>query len=190
VDGIPAFEAREGYPYEVLPDGVYVADEPAVQDRFVARFPASATRLVVCGGLFRLRGDAVAHGICATQWVDGSFVESKVDPADVDVVSFIDYDAFNALPLVSMEFAHMALNGREGTVPAYLCHTFSVLSCRPGDGYAVVFERARVYWRKWLGQTFDKQNPAGEDQPRHDKGFVAMALGDASRAPVISTARS
>lgn len=67
VDVMPEFEARPGYPYEVLPDGVHATDEPGIRARFVDRMPASQTRAAVCDGFFRLRADAGAKGICATQ---------------------------------------------------------------------------------------------------------------------------
>ncbi len=67
VDVMPEFEARPGYPYEVLPDGVHATDEPGIRARSLDRMPASQTRAAVCDGFFRLRADAGAKGICATQ---------------------------------------------------------------------------------------------------------------------------
>ena len=89
---LPEFESREPYPYDVLPDGVHFADESMFRGRFVDDFPDSPERAAICAGFFRLRRDALEQGLIATQWVNGSFVETKLDPGDVDVVSFVDYD--------------------------------------------------------------------------------------------------
>ncbi|MCC7495093.1 MAG: hypothetical protein IT204_22285 [Fimbriimonadaceae bacterium] len=187
---VPEFEQRPGYPFGVLPDGVHRTDEPGFRARFVAAVAASATRSVICDGFFRLRAEAVAQGIGGTQWVDGSFVESKVDPGDVDVVTFTDYDGVNALPQAAQESVGLVLAGRASTQPAYWCHTFLVLSCDASHEYFGTFERHRAYWRKWFGRAFDKEHPAGDRQPEHTKGLVSLALGDAAQAPVISVARS
>lgn len=187
---IPELEPRPGYPYEVLPDGVFPADEPALRTRFVDGMPASQTREAIYSGLLRLRADAVAQGLCATQWIDGSFVESKLDPCDVDLVTFIDFDAFHALPQAAQDFANFVLAGEESTRPAYRCHTMGVLSCDSSHRYFATFERNRQYWRKWFGRAHDKRHPDGESQPERVKGFVSLVLGDAAQAPVIGTARS
>ncbi len=190
MDVIPEFEARAGYPYEVLPDGVHATDEPGFRRRLVDSIRPSQTRPTVCDGFLALRAEAVAKGICATQWVDGSFVESKADPGDLDLVTFIDFEAFNALPQTARDFAGLVLAGEESTKLMYRCHTFGVLSCDASHGYFGTFERARQYWRKWFGRAFDSAHPGGASQPMHLKGFVSLALGDVAQAPVISAARS
>lgn len=186
---MPKFEARPGYPYEVLPEGVHATDETGFRTRFVDCVPASETRQTICDGFFRLRAEAVEHGICATQWVDGSFVESKLNPGDVDVVTFIDYDTFNALPQAAQDFADLVLAGEASTKLVYQCHTVGVLSCNMGHRYFYTYERNRQYWRKWFGRAFDKQHPDGPNQPEHPKGFVSLVVGEAAQAPVINPVR-
>lgn len=187
---IPFFEAKARYSHEVLPDGVYSCDEPSVRARFVDAFPASKTRPTICGGFFELRHEAAGRGITGVQWVDGSFVESKLDPEDVDVVTFCDYDFLNKLDTPKQQFVVESLNGRERTKGRYNTHTFLVPCCSAGHPYHPIFENWRTYWRKWFGKTRDFPNPPGPDLPGHPKGFIEMRLGDSANVPTVSTARS
>ena len=125
-----------------------------------------------------------------TQWVNGSFVEGKPDPGDVDVVSFCDYDFLNSLGYERQRLVVQLLNGREATKSRYQTHTFLIPSCPPGHPYRLVFEQARVYWRTWFGKTRDIPNPPGPDLPGRVKGFLQMTLGEAGQAPVISSERT
>jgi hypothetical protein len=185
---IPEFEAKANYPYSVLPDGVYPCSEQTLRERFVNQFPDSSSRRTICDGFLRLRGEIESLGLSATQWVDGSFVESKPDPGDVDVVSFCDYDFLNRIVArIDPAFVQL-LDGRESTKAVYQTHTFLVLSCQPGHPYHLVFEKTRRYWRKWLGKTRELPNLPGPDLPSHPKGFLQMTLGGA--APAIDTGRS
>ena len=188
---IPPFEARANYPFAILPDGVFGCDESTFCTRFVDQFPDSKRRAAIRDGLFRLRADAVTNGVvAATQWIDGSFVESKPDPLDVDLVSFCDYDWLNNLPQHAKVFLLQLLNGRDATKASYESHTFFVPSCRAGHPFYPQFEQIRLYWRKWFGSTRPLQNPPGPPLPGHPKGFIEMKLGDAALAPAIRAERS
>ncbi|HEY7429082.1 MAG TPA: hypothetical protein VH682_32945 [Gemmataceae bacterium] len=186
---IPELQACPDYPFPLLPDGVHLCEEAAFRTHFVERFPESQTRQPICDGFFRLRAEVAGRGIIATQWVDGSFVEGKANPGDVDVVSFCDYDFLNNLDTQGQQIVVECLDGREATKATYQTHTFLVPSCPVGHSYHVVFEEARIYWRNWFGKTREVPDPPGPDRPGRLKGFVQMALGDASLAPVIATER-
>jgi hypothetical protein len=186
---IPELETWPHYPFALLPDGVHLCDEAAFRAHFVEPFSESQTRGPICEGFFRLRAEATERGIAATQWVDGSFVEGKPDPGDVDVVSFCDYDFLNNLDTLRQQFVIECLNGGEATKMTYQTHTFLVASCPVGHPYYGVFESRRLYWRKWFGRTRDVPNPSGPNLPGRLKGFVQMQLGEGSLAPIIATER-
>jgi len=179
MNAIPDFQVLEGYEYEVLPDGVYSTDEATFYDRFVGQLPESTTREDIYGGFMRLRGESRERGIRATQWIDGSFVESKPDPEDVDVVTFCDYDELNALRDENQRFVAERLAGGEATKMLYKTHTFLVPSCNSDHEYYAVFEHCRAYWRTWFGTARTGQR----------KGITEMAIGDPNQAPRISHAR-
>jgi hypothetical protein len=186
----PVLEQQSPYPYGILPDGVYPCDEETFRKIFVESFPASRTRKVICAGFFRLRREAAAHGIVAVQWVDGSFVEGKENPNDVDVVHFMDVEFLNALPPPAQLFVWHFLNGREATKAGYHTHTFmSVPSCPPGHRDYEEYEAYRSYWRKWWGTTRRIPQPEGEELPGIRKGFIEMIVGDPAQAPPINRNR-
>ena len=183
--GLPDFEARQGYPRKVLPEGVHPCDETTFKDRFVTGFPQSTTRKGICDGFLRFRMDLVARGFCAIQWVDGSFVEEKQDPSDVDVVTFVDYDWLNCAPPDAKRFADEVLDAKDKDVTKtkYSTHAFLVRACPQDHAYYAVFEEWRQYWRKWLGHT----RAEGNARPQYAKGLVSMVLGGVTRAPHVST---
>jgi len=170
----------------VLPEGVHPCDETTFKGRFVTGFPRPTTRKGICDGFFQFRKDSTAHGFCATQWVDGSFVEEKQDPHDVDVVTFVDYDWYNRAPGDARRFAQVVLASEDSAKPKYSTHAFFVFACPQDHRYYPTFERIRQYWRNLFGETYDKNHPGGVAQPRHAKGFVSMILGDDARAPQVS----
>ena len=164
----------------LLPEGVYDCSEALFKQRFVDAFPASGTRAARYRGFTALRQEAVRQGgQPARQWVNGSYVTTKLDPGDIDVVTFMDYDGFNALSEEHRTAVTGLLAGEEATKPTYGYHTFFVPSCGQGHPFFPAFEQQRVYWRKWFGET----RSGGR------KGFLAMALGDERRAPVVPAER-
>ena len=187
---LPAFESRDPYPFRVLPDGVHRVDEVTFRQQLVDAFPDSQTRRAICDGFFLLRQDALSRHVIATQWIDGSFVESKLDPEDIDLVTFIDYDFYVALGPAVQEFVLGCLKAGEMTKPQYGCHTFLVPSCLPGHPFHAEFEKARTYWRKWFGQTREEPIRPGARFPSIPKGIIEMPLGDPQQAPQISPERS
>ena len=187
---IPDLIPQVGYPYSLLPDGVHACDEDVLRLQFVDRFPGSQTRRPIYDGFCRLRQEAAGRGLGATQWVDGSFVEGKPDPGDVDVVSFCDYAFLNSLGTAGQQFVVESLGGGEATKARYQTHTFLVAFCPPGHPCQSVFEQARAYWRIWFGKTRDIPNPAGPDLPGLAKGFLEMTLGVAGQAPAIASERN
>lgn len=187
---IPDLIPQVGYPYSLLPDGVHPCDEGALRLHFVDRFPDSRTRRGIYDGFRLLRQEAAGRGIAGTQWVDGSYVEGKPDPGDVDVVSFCDYAFLNSLDTEGQRFMVQSLNGGEATKATFQTHTFLVVFCPPGHPYRPVFDQARAYWRAWFGKTRDIPDPPGPDLPGRVKGFLQMTLGEAGQAPVITPERN
>jgi uncharacterized protein DUF6932 len=189
-DALPEFETLQTYPHPLLPDGVHATDEAHFRAALVERFPGSNTRQPICDGYFQFRRDVAALGILATQWLDGSFVEGKQDPNDIDLVSFVDYDLLNGMTHEAHAFASTQLIGSEETKEKYLCHCFLVPACREGHPFYPAFEMARAYWRKWFGQTRTSHPDWPESYASHRKGIVAMFLGEPALAPRISEERS
>ena len=165
---------KELSPYRVLPFDIYDCDEQELNARFVTAFPNSNRRSDIFQGFIQLRQEAFSSGIQATQWVDGSFVSSKVDPDDIDVVSFVDYDELNNCSNVQGALINDLLNGGENTKPQYESHTFLVPACASSHPYFPIFEYWRIYWLEKWGKTYEDKN-TGIKEP---KGFLKMSVGN------------
>lgn len=186
--GIPLFLDVPGYPHQVLPEGVHESSEDEIEAVFVASFPASRTRHGIWRGLLRLRAEAVALGVAGVQWVDGSFVESKVDPSDVDVVTFMSAERFNAMPGAYRHAAEALLAGGLATRATHRCHTFMVLSYEPGHARHGVYESDRRYWRNWFGNAVAPDERSAARPVLHRKGLIQVVLGNVEPAAVFEGA--
>jgi hypothetical protein len=165
---IPPFEDRPGYPCRVLPEGAHPCDEQEFRARFVEEFPGSRTRQEIAGAFQRMRAAASARGISAIQWVDGSFVETRLDPRDVDVVTFV-----HASALDRAGEAERLLRGEDAPTGGHV------------DGWVIAFpsvlyDALRDLFRDQFGHTYLKEDPGA---PRHPKGWVSLTLGDTSALP-------
>ena len=135
-------------------------------------------------GFLRLRHDALGKGICAVQWIDGSFVENR-EPRDVDVVHFVDFDLANTLDQDAQRFIMDVLGGRQATKAAYNAHCFFVFACDPDHPFHETYERLRRYWRKWFGTTRARSDSKGRTIPGRKKGIIRLNLGDEQELPTV-----
>ena len=174
----------------VLPDGIYDCGEELLKTRFVSQFPNSSTRDMICNGFLDYRGEVNCVVEAAIQWVDGSFVTEKLDPRDVDVITFCDYEYFSTASGNQQKAIMDLLNAKEGTKAEYSTHSFFVPVCSPEHPFYSKYEDVRHYWRKQLGRTKTIRLPSGEIVKRsRRKGFLKMILGDPDEAPIICSER-
>lgn len=103
------------------------------------------------------------------QWIDGSFVSNKMNPADIDFVTLIDFDIYEKNEeLIESKFGKYGVRNHYEYVDAYLVKFY------PED-----HERRKitdfdlVYWLTWFSET--KKNRAKKKFP---KGFVEIKFGD------------
>ena len=169
---LPPLESRDGYPHRLLPGGIYPADLAAVWTALVDPFPQSRTRGPIFAGLTRLHGEMAGHGVHAKQWLDGSFVEGKLDPGDVDLVTLIDAEILNALGAEAKQFVRGSLvDGGAG--PA--CHSFLVAVYAVGHPLRTHSADVCHFWRRWFGHT--------KSVAAIPKGLIELVVGDPRRAP-------
>lgn len=77
-------------PYTIIPSTF-----EDFEDILVNAFPMDSTRHIILEGYKRYLAslkDVIKSNFY--QWVDGSFVTEKMNPNDIDVVIFVDYDVF------------------------------------------------------------------------------------------------
>jgi len=173
----------------ILPDGVHAASEDDLEERCVDPFPTSRTRHPVFQGFCRYRSDLNGLGLNITQWVDGSFTdETRLDPDDIDLVNFVSAIEINAIPPPNRSSAAALLNGRETTKTTYSCHTFLETVFPTGHPFEPIFERPRLFWRKWWATSQDYTKPPVKTPAplRGSKGIVLMTVGTPTSAPTIN----
>ena len=167
----------------LLPIGVHPCDEDTFSELLVDRFPSTSTRPAIRDGFFDLRRRAVAHGLCATQWVGGSYVSTKTNPGDVDVVTLAQADHLNALSDDAQLFVREILSRPHGAL-AFKTDSYLVAVVDAGHPAYGAFEQARRYWRDLLGHTRPLPSPAG-GAVRFAKGILRMGLGDLDHQPTV-----
>ena len=173
----------------VLPEGVYGCREDHLRARFVEEFPDSKTRKVILAGFLDWRSHVAKIVHAATQWIDGSFVTSKLNPGDIDVVTFCDADYLNKATPQQQQAIKALLGADEDTKSLYSTHTFLIASCAPEHPFYPRYEKARKYWRKQWARVRAEHNPAERGKRGRFKGFLEMVVGTREKAPIISHER-
>lgn len=163
-------------PVGVLPPGIHTANEEMLRRRFVAGFPESLTRSEVFQSLLALRAILRDMTDALLQWIDGSFVEGKRDPNDVDLVNFLSYDALNAMESDRARLLLRIAKGIAVSPSTRLCDIHFALVVDADHALYNDCERLRLYWRRWFG--FTRSGVV--------KGFVSLPLGDVSQSPHVS----
>ena len=99
------------------------------------------------------------------QWIDGSFVTKKLNPNDIDVVSFFDYvDFFNKKELIESRLKKWGVQDFYPKVDAYAAIFF------PQDHESHAFYRSDyAYWFNLFNRT--SKNRAGQV---YSKGFIQL----------------
>lgn len=79
------------------------------------------------------------------QWVDGSFVTDKLNPGDIDVVTFVDAVAFDRLPAWRQDVVYELSNGRGDSAYSHVdSKVCAVYPSTTPQGSAYTHERS--YW--------------------------------------------
>ena len=141
----------------MLPGGLHEYSFEQFMRQFVDGFPASQRRKEISKTLVAFAKEIYTFGIPYEFWIDGSYVTTKVNPNDADVVIFLQVPAANRLfpiydsirqkyyPWLDIYFAYAASPENQ-----------KVLS--PKDYQTVINQRN--YWRGQFG--FDRSdNPKG-----------------------------
>jgi hypothetical protein len=94
---LPLFQHVPGYPFRVLPLGIYPCTPSDFTTTFRDQMPASKERQEIYTGFYRLVSRVNQYGVIAKIWLNGSFVTDKQDPGDIDVCFFLEDSVLQAL---------------------------------------------------------------------------------------------
>lgn len=150
----------------IWPGGFYPMTLPEIWVRCVNDFPLSTTRRGIMTGFEAVLTRLSNAGIPATVWLDGSFLTRKIDPEDVDIVSFVAADILNALTREQDEILDWYLDKslwHTHHCDAYLAPDYS-------EGHPLHSETVRLfdYWQGWFGRSRAKE----------PKGIVTVTVVD------------
>ena len=144
-----------------MPIGVYETTVLEVERHLVQSFPSSLTRRPIYIGWRQRRQNIAALVPIDSEWTDGSFVSSKRDPGDVDVVTFIDGDQYESLKQSDRDqLEQLFLRVRNKL--RFGCDGFMVPIRHGGHPLRAIYEAQLTYWsRVW-----------SHDRDGRGKGFL------------------
>ena len=149
------------YDYDVLPEGMHECSEAVFYSFFVESFSNfnSSTRKIIYEEYDKFKY-SISSFSPLEYWLNGSFVESKINPNDLDIVVFFDMELLDSLPVNLQEkFKSIFLNKSKQLIDSYYCPVVS----EANPNYTL-WKARQDYWRKWWGNTRTCQ----------PKGFVAI----------------
>jgi hypothetical protein len=118
---------------------------------FVEPFVHSQRRQMLFGGLRNFVSQIVALGITGELWFDGSFVCTKNEPDDIDLVVVVDADSLAHFTVAQHALVERAFDNTTARA-MFGCDVYCVLS---SDVVGV------SYWRGWFGFRRDGKTPKG-----------------------------
>lgn len=152
-----------------LDPGFHNASLEDIEKHLVSAFPSSTTRQAIMDGYKRHRSDLTAMGLAVEQFIDGSFVSTKNDPGDVDLVCLIDLDVVDALdPAVRPQFE--ALVSGQVTKGTHSCDSYF---CPTVPDTHPLYSKLRAQRKYWMGEF-------GFDRVDTPKGIVLTSFAPAA----------
>ena len=135
------------------PEGVVNLSYNDFKEIFVADFDKSKTRLSIAKNYERYLIDfksEITNNF--KNWIGGSFITTKMNPNDIDVVSIFQYtDEINKKATIILKFLSYGNSLENYMVDGYFVPIYSANDPR----YSLTTD-ALAYWSEWLGH--DKEN--------------------------------
>ena len=157
-----------------LEPGIHTMAKSDIETSFVISFPHSTTRQKILQGYEKHSQEVVSLVGSCEQYLDGSFVTTKNDPGDIDMVIIMDATVVDALPLPEQLKLRELVAG-PSTKSKYMCDAYYCPRYPAGHAMA---DAARQQHKYWLGEF-------GFDRNDIPKGIVCVVLAAAS--PTTST---
>ena len=156
--GLPDFDEHGN-----LPPGYHRASVEDVHERLVEPFGASPSRQAIFDYWVHHRRALMELAAVPAQWLAGSFVTSKLDPADMDLVTVLDGESFDDLPRHRRLLIRTLCAGHY-TQDFWDCDTYPLLSYPRGHPGHPASLAARELWSRHFGK----------DRDGHERGLVEV----------------
>jgi hypothetical protein len=128
-----------------LEAGLHPFDTVELEAHFVTGFPHSSTRARILSGYKQYSVDIAGIVGPCDQYIDGSFVTSKNDPGDVDLVILVDAAVVDALPH-DQKLKLKALVSGPATKAKYMCDAYFCPVYPDGHPLSSHSRQQRKYW--------------------------------------------
>jgi hypothetical protein len=138
-----------------LEPGIHDLELSALEEHFVKGFPTSTTRPRIIDGYKRHRSELESLSIELEQLLDGSFVSTKNDPGDIDLVCFADADAVDQLSPDDKNRLRLLTLG-SSTKGSHLCDAYFCPTVPETDPRYPTVRQSRKYWMGEFG--YDRQD--------------------------------
>lgn len=157
----------------LLPPGRHSATVDDVRAAFVDSFPASPNRVELLEAWIGLRRDIELLVSPYRQWLDGSYVTAKLEPGDVDIVTFIDPTLIGRLTPLEQKALSVLLDPVQSR-STRRCHSFFVpwISLAHVEGHKTA--QGEAFWHRWWSGVSPK---APFQDPRFrtvQKGYIEI----------------
>lgn len=136
----------------IFPQGGFIQlTDVQLEQHCVIPFPASTRRTLLFQNLVSWLAQLRQSGLIGTLWIDGSFLTTRPEPEDVDLVLVIDQAS---LPLIQHNPQHFDyLLDHDTVLQRYNLEVFPIIK---GENPA-----QESYWRGWFGFCRDDRTPKG-----------------------------
>lgn len=160
VAGVELAYDEDGY----LPPGRHQVTVDEMTVLTVDDVGASAVRVRLLAAWRAHRDGLLSVGVpILAQWIDGSFVSAKPEPGDVDVVTLLDGDLFDALPTSTRAMAVLGFAGHQ-TRDWLGIDSFAIFDYGPSHLKGNMAGREKQKWdRQW-----------GRDRANRPKGYLEV----------------
>ena len=148
-----------------LDPGIHPATMTDIKTHFVEAFTTSTTRETIIEGYERHTAELQQCPVTFEQYLDGSFVSSKIDPGDIDLVCIADADTLDALPPDKQLLIRHLFRGN-ATKSTHKCDAYFIASVPDSDPRHHSYWTGRKFWLGCFG--FDRA-----DKP---KGFLHVKI--------------
>jgi hypothetical protein len=160
---IPAFEVGG-----LLPPGRHVTNTAECKAHLVVPFLLSHQRPKIFDGWMKHRSALAVLIPMRKEWVGGSFTTGKAEPDDVDMASFFDGPAFDALPEPVRHLVEY-MTARKITKAFWHCDSHRVVEYPVGSPGRPFYEAAVAFWEDWWGHTREDMHGV-----RHPRGYLEV----------------
>lgn len=138
-----------GKPYELISFTHCECEEV-----FVNQFPTSQTRGENWKNFLEFHRDIeMVSGYTVNHWIDGSFVTNKLNPQDIDVVSFVRPEN---LTIALQQFDMQRSTPKKYVKSKYNIDNYIVVDLSPSHPHYAKMEEQIQYWRRFFST--DREN--------------------------------